>query len=88
MVVRIDAELAASWSVDEVLARWTQLFAGHPLVQRYLANPEMSSAELDKVKEYVELYRARLCDLSWFMRCLNETIARMANEEDGCSGLV
>ena len=86
VVVRIDAELAASWSTDDVLARWTQLFAGHPMVQRYLANPHMSSAELDKVKEFVELYRARLCDLSWFMRCLNEYIARMANEEDDCSG--
>ena len=86
VVVRIDPDQAASWSVDEVLARWTQLFAGHPMVQRYLANPEMSSAELDKVKEFVELYRARLCDLSWFMRCLNEYIARMANEEDGCTG--
>ena len=38
VVVRIDAELAACWSLDEVLARWCRLFAGHPLVQRYLAN--------------------------------------------------
>ena len=86
VVVRIDSDKAASWCMDEVLARWKQLFAGHPMVQRYLANPDMSSAELDKVKEFVELYRARLCDLSWFMRCLNEYIARMANEEDDCSG--
>ena len=86
VVVRVDPDQVASWSVDEVLARWTQLFNGHPLVQRYLANPAMDSAELAKLGEFVELYRSRLSDLSWFMRCLNEPIARMANEEDGCTG--
>jgi REP element-mobilizing transposase RayT len=86
VVLKINPDLAASWSVDEVLSRWCRLFSGNPIVQRYLSNPAMDSAELDKVNEFVELYRSRLADLSWFMRCLNESIARMANEEDGCTG--
>jgi len=33
-----------------------------------------------------DTYRQRLYDLSWFMRVLNESIARMANKEDGVKG--
>ncbi|MBW2187513.1 MAG: transposase [Deltaproteobacteria bacterium] len=88
LVVRIDEERTRGWSDEEVLKRWTQLFNGPLYVQRYLsdARSEMSDSELDRVGQWVELYRQRLCDLSWMMRVLNESIARMANAEDHCTG--
>ena len=46
----------------------------------------MSEAEIEKVREIGEDWRSRLTDISWFMRCLNEFITRMANKEDGCKG--
>ena len=39
-----------------------------------------------KVQEFAVLYRQRLHDLSWFMRVLNESIARQANAEEDCTG--
>lgn len=88
LVVRIDEERTRGWSDEEVLKRWTQLFNGPLFVQRYLSDKreEMHASELDRVGQWVELYRQRLCDLSWMMRVLNESIARMANAEDNCTG--
>ncbi|MCX8018252.1 MAG: transposase [Rhodocyclaceae bacterium] len=89
IIVRIDRARALAWSDDEVLKRWTQLFAGPLLVQRYLAEAtraQMSAAEIERVGIWAAVYRERLADLSWYMRVLNEGIARQANAEDGVKG--
>ena len=86
IVVRIDRQAALAWSDREVAARWLRIFNGPPLVHRYVAEEPLSAAELDAVDGWLETWRGRLHDLSWFMRCMNETIARMANAEDRCSG--
>ena len=46
----------------------------------------MSEIEAQTAREWIAVYRERLADLSWFMRCLNEPIARWANAEDGVTG--
>ncbi len=92
LVLRVDAERAQGWSRDEVLRRWTQLFDGPVLVQQLQAAQErgedagMDAATLARIDEWAETYRARLMDISWFMRVLNETIARQANAEDKVTG--
>ena len=89
IVLRVDAERNRAWSDEDVLRRWTQLFTGPLLVQRYLLpamRAVMGEAELAKVHEMADTYRARLFDLSWYMRVLNESIARQSNAEDGVKG--
>ncbi|CAK0763924.1 transposase [Gammaproteobacteria bacterium] len=46
----------------------------------------MTVTERERVEEIVEEYRERLTNFSWFMRVLNENIAREANREDGVKG--
>lgn len=74
------------WPDHEVLERWLTLHKGPVLVQRYRRGEALSPAEKDAVSDIIQVWRNRLQDLSWFMKCLNEPIARIANAEDGCTG--
>ncbi len=86
LVIKLNPELADTWSNDEVLDRWCSLYAGSLLVQRYRAGESLGVGELSVVSQFVDLYRKRLADLSWFMRGLNHDIACRANAEDNCTG--
>ncbi|WP_444929148.1 transposase [Microbulbifer sp. SSSA002] len=86
IVLYIDTKSANKWSLTEVITRWKKLFKASSLAQRYLQGDTLDHAEEDRLKEVVSLWRERLMDISWFMRCLNESIARRANAEDNCTG--
>ncbi|MFC4260086.1 transposase [Marinobacter lacisalsi] len=86
LVIKLSPEQANSWSNDEILARWCCLYQGPPLVKRYQRGETLRDAELRRVNQYAETFRERLTDLSWFMKCLNEPIARKANQEGDCTG--
>ena len=45
-----------------------------------------SPADYETLKRLIERYRNRSRDLGWFMKCLNEPMARQANNEDGFTG--
>jgi len=86
LVLHVDLLLAESWSTQEVIDRWHQLFGGTVLSERFLKAEQLLEIEHQQLEGLVETWRERLTSVSWFMRCLNEQIARKANEEDDCTG--
>ena len=85
LVLHVDAERARDWSKHEVIERWTLLFRAPNLVKRWISG-EALEAESQAAEAIIERWRQRLHDVSWFMRCLNEHLARRANIEDECTG--
>ncbi len=85
-VLYVDQAMAESWTLDEVIERWQGVFSGISMSHRYLQGDILCEAELNKLREIAEIWRERLMSISWFMRCLNEHVARLANAEEGCTG--
>jgi len=71
---------------EEVAAKWLQLCPVHPQHEdQRTCHEARKAAIVNDPKKLAEL-RARLRSLSWFMRFLNEPLARIANKEDSCTG--
>jgi len=86
VVFYVDREKAEDWSQTDVIHQWHQLFSGTLFSQRFLKGEELNKAEQRLLDKSVNEWRLRLMDISWFMRVLNESIARQANAEDNCTG--
>ncbi|WP_394498274.1 transposase [Shewanella sp. ENK2] len=86
VVLHIDIEMVNHWSDRDVVIQWHKLFKGDVLTHKFAKGQLIESHEVVRLKHTIAIYRSRLCDISWFMRCLNEPIARQANQEDNCSG--
>jgi hypothetical protein len=85
-VLHVDRPLAESWTTREVVERWHGLFGATVLSERFLREEPLLDAEQAQLDTVAETWRERLTSVKWFMRCLNEPIARKANDEDDCTG--
>jgi REP element-mobilizing transposase RayT len=86
VVLHVDPQAARQWSDDEIAERWVRLF---PVRVEGEINADACREKVQRIlgdAEHLAELRCRLGSVSWFMRCLNEPIARQANREDGCTG--
>jgi REP element-mobilizing transposase RayT len=86
VVLSIDIYQANRWSNLEVIEHWHRLFNGTDVTQRFAKGERLEAHEWLTLSHTIAVYRGRLSDISWFMRALNEPIARRANKEEDCTG--
>ena len=73
VVLHVNEKETEQWTDEEVIRRWSCIF-------------KKDAEDNQHLKHKIKLWRERLTSVSWFMRCLNEKIAREVNEEDDCKG--
>ena len=86
IVIWADPRRADDWSNEEVARRWLQLF---PPKVNGRVEPLLIPAAIDQINQdpsRIKELRQRLGSVSWFMRLINEPLARRSNAEDGVKG--
>jgi REP element-mobilizing transposase RayT len=93
IIIKGRPDRSAQWSPRQIALHWWWIFPkrrdpyGNPAdpkdheLDEILVDPETGTPE-----GRLEELRKRLTSISWFMRCLNEYMAKISNTEDECTG--
>jgi len=83
MVLRMESE---DLTDEEVADRWLKVCPGRRVIKNAADVQRVRKLAILNDAAMLETLRARLRSLSWFMRFINEPLARLANKEDLCKG--
>ena len=86
LVLYLDPKLPEKWSNAEVAERWLKVYPSRLDKPENAAQREIKKLAIMDAPDLLKIYRQRLGDLSWFMRRLNEPLAKLSNGEDNCTG--
>ena len=81
VILHVNKQRTANWSAAEVVKRWHRVFKGTSQSQAYASGAILEGAERTLLDSQISTWTQRLIDISWFMRVINEKIARKANAE-------
>lgn len=88
LILRNLPQQVEGWSDEDVTRRSCQIYP-YKFKRLGVKNGVLTDTQLKEFqrdKELVKTLRKRLSDPSWFVRQLNQNIARRANDEDDCTG--
>jgi putative transposase len=86
IVLYVDPKAPQSWSNEEVAERWMQVYPSRLDKSENARQRELTKLALMDNPEKLAICRERLGDLSWYMRRLNEPLAKLSNQQDDCTG--
>jgi len=86
VILDVHKSQSDDWEPLEIITRWHKIYKGTELSRAYALGKPLTKIESDLVLEFAENCRKKLHDISWFMRNINEPLARIANKEDDCKG--
>lgn len=82
VVLHVNTDKARKLSLAKMLERWAKVFPKDALKYQN----ELATYTADKRSTLRDKFYNTLTDISWFMRCLNEYVAKQANKEDELTG--
>jgi len=84
LVLHVDRQRVQRWNDTQIIEQWRRRYTTGPRTP----GQQSHAADLrsDATPTQIEVLRSRLCDVSWYMRCINQRLSRRANLEDGCTG--
>ena len=86
LVLHVDVEAAKQSDSKDIVGRWHQLCKPKDVSQKFIDGESLQPHEINQLNTLIDTWRSRLFDISWFMKSLNENVARRANKEDNCTG--
>ena len=86
VVLHVDRDRARNADAKDIVRRWHQLYKPKEVSQKFINGEHLEPHEHKQLDALIDTWRKRLHDISWFMKVLNENIARRANKEDECTG--
>ena len=86
IVLHVRRKDALDASPKSIVERALQLVSGNEVISAYLKDENIEPHKHEQLNTFVNTWRNRLFNISWFMKILNEGVARRANREDECKG--
>ena len=86
VLLRLDPDIASGWSDEGVVRRWGRLYPPRDKRRRVLPVSDQWVQDRLGHPAWVATAREQLKSLSWFMKCLKEPLARLANRQDKTRG--